>query len=262
VWSIFIRKKQLLIFILWWLVIILATNLDWFGLPSSETITNFAVLIAFYIPAGIILGSVVGFIFQSEKSRNIFYQKFRRALLQRMVLPALLLIIISVIGLNGATDRVRDLDLTAHALVTRPDLRAMDWIRENTPPDSKFLVNAFSAYNGSLEVGSDAGWWIPILAKRASVLPPITYGFESGTNTASLIQINQIFMEIQNEGITNPDIISMLHEQGVEYLYIGQRHGSVNNPGPVILEPQVIEKDPNYKAIYHQDRVWIFELKQ
>ena len=64
--------------------------------------------------------------------------------------------------------RLNTVDPRQFSLLTRPDLRAFDWIRENTPDDAGFLVNSFFAFNNSLNVGSDGGWWLPLLTKRDS----------------------------------------------------------------------------------------------
>ena len=57
-------------------------------------------------------------------------------------------------------------------MVTKPDRQAMTWIREHTPAQAKFLVEGFRIYGGRSVVGSDAGWWIPLLADRANTMPP------------------------------------------------------------------------------------------
>jgi len=36
------------------------------------------------------------------------------------------------------------------------------------------------AYGDSVIVGSDGGWWLPLLARRQTTLPPINYGSEQG----------------------------------------------------------------------------------
>jgi hypothetical protein len=57
---------------------------------------------------------------------------------------------------------MRDINMTQHALVTRPDVQAMAWIRENTPKDGRFLVKLFSVYGGSVVAGSNGGLWLPL----------------------------------------------------------------------------------------------------
>ena len=260
IWGLWQWKKDLPIFIIWWFLIILATNPNWFNLPGTGVITNFAVLIAFYIPAGVVIGSAVAGILQKLQKEDGSIPVSTRNNRSKLVINSAVLIIICCLGLWGSRSRAKELNPLSFALVTRPDLRAMTWIRENLPTDADFLVNSFFAYNNSVVVGSDGGWWIPILASRKTTLPPLTYGFELGVGSATTTSANSLTREIQDKGISNPDISSLLLEQGVRYVYIGQRQGTVNYSGPQILDPALMTTIPNFKAVYHQDRVWIFEV--
>jgi uncharacterized membrane protein len=260
-WGLWKRNKRLAIFILWWLFIILATNPNWIGLPGSVVITNFAMFIAFYIPASVVIGAAFEWIPQLKGQSDKIDRSAHKNSFSRLGIPSLALFLVCVLGLWGLPKRIKDLNIPTYALVTRPDLRAMEWIRANTPADASFLINSFFAYNDTLVVGSDGGWWLPILAERRTTLPPITYGFEQGSVNTNIIETNNLFREIQDKGITNPDIISMLAKRGIKYIYIGQRQGVVNYSGPKILDPQIINDDPLFKAIFHQDRVWIYEIE-
>jgi len=149
-----------------------------------------------------------------------------------------------------------------HALVTRPDIRAAEWIQENTPQDARFLVNSFFAYDDTVIVGSDGGWWLPLLAQRQTTLPPLTYGSEGGPRPDYVQWINALTTEIQNKGIAHPDVLALLRERGVTHVYIGQRQGRVNYGGPYVLEPGQLLASPNFRLVYHQDRVWVFEVQR
>ena len=249
-----------MIFVVWWFLIIFSANPRWLGLPGDGVITNFAVSIAFYIPAAVIIGSSVESILQfTQQSDNTFIPRYKRKI-TTIFLPVLFLLIVCTLGLWGLPKRIKDLKIPTYALVTRPDLRAMEWIQDHIPVDATFLVNSFFAYNDTLVAGSDGGWWLPLLAKRNTSLPPITYSFEDGAGTTNLTETNNLSWEIKTKGITNPEVISLLKKRGIKYIYIGQRQGVVNYKGAKILDPQVIKNDPNFESIYHQDRVWVFEI--
>ena len=64
------------------------------------------------------------------------------------------------------------MQVNPYSLVTWPDLNAAGWIGANTPADALFLVEGFRIYGGVTAVGSDAGWWLPLLAGRANTMPP------------------------------------------------------------------------------------------
>lgn len=255
------RKKDLVIFTTWWLVILLAANPQWIGLPGADIITNFAVFIVFYLPAAVMISTLIEWIPSIKaQSLGIGDPANNNNPHPSVVLSSLLLLIICGLGFWGVKDRINDLELSNYALITRPDLRAMAWIQGQTPAEATFLVNSFFAYNDSLVAGSDGGWWIPILAHRKTSLPPLTYGFEQGLGATNVNEINYLNAQVHEKGVTSSDVISMLKERGINYVYIGQRQGRVNYNGPDILDPQVINQDGNFATIYHQDQVWIFEI--
>jgi hypothetical protein len=171
----------------------------------------------------------------------------------------LILLLVTVISLWGARKRLWDVDPLNHAMVTRPDMRAYNWLQEHIGPDSSFLVNSFFAYGGSVIVGSDGGWWIPLLAGRETTLPPLTYVSEQGPFPDYLTWTNTLTAEINHKGIDHPDVLDLLEDRDVSHVYIGQRQGSVNSPGQNIHPDQLISS-PNFKPVYHQDHIWVFEI--
>jgi hypothetical protein len=55
---------------------------------------------------------------------------------------------------------------------------------------------------------------------------------------------------------------ALLKERGVTHVYIGQQGGRVGNPGPPLLQAGLLSESPYYRVVYHQDRVWIFEMSE
>ena len=252
-WGLWKRRGGILIISLWWIFLILAANPNRLGLPGEGALSNFAVFIAAYIPAGIIAGSALGWLF-SLISRLDYIHQARTA-----ILPGFF----SLVALSGtwaAQQRINDLDLMNSMLFTRPDARASTWIQTNLPQDAHILVNSMPAYGNTLIVGTDGGWWLPLTAKRSTTLPPINYGTEQGPQPQYRTWINQLTFDINSKGIQNPQVIQDLVERGITHVYIGQRQGRVNNGGPT-LNPQVLSESPYFQEIYHQDLVWIFSFK-
>jgi hypothetical protein len=239
------RRREFLLISLWWFLLLIATNPHWLHLPGSGSISNFALFIAVYIPAGLLIGDFVGQWVARWSSH--FWKKF-------------LIILMVGLALFGAKDRLGDLNVAAHALIALPDLRAMAWVRENTPESAKFLVNSFFAYGGSVVVGSDGGWWLPLLAGRANTVPPLNYGTERGPRPDYRAWVNEVTAKVQQYGMESPEVLAMLGERGVTHVYIGQQGGKVNYEGPGPLSPVVLLKSKHYRLVYHQDRVWVFEI--
>jgi hypothetical protein len=169
---------------------------------------------------------------------------------------------LAVLALWGAGQRLGDLDVAQHALVTRPDLRAAAWIRANTPTDARFLVNSFFAYGGASVVGSDGGWWLPLIAGRQTTLPPILYGSEQPPRPDYRLWINALTAALEQKPLDDPAVLAMLREHGATHIYIGQRQGRLNYAGPAVLDPQQLLASPHFRSIYHQDRVGVFEIVQ
>jgi hypothetical protein len=255
------RKRIIAIFLLWWLFVLVITNPDWIGLPGAGAITNFTILIAFYFPVSIIIGSVVEWLPGINRPPQKSGNTLNLPTINSYLSFGFITLIILVMAAWGLRLRLRDINIQTYALVTRPDMRAMTWIQENTPVDSRFAINSFAAFNNSAIVGSDAGWWIPLLAYRKTTVPPLTYTAERGLSADYTQQVHAFYDVIKDNGINSLITLKLFQSDNVNYIYIGQRHGSINNPGTALLDPDIISKNQNYQVVYHQDLVWIFKIE-
>jgi hypothetical protein len=154
-------------------------------------------------------------------------------------------------------------------LVTQADMAAMRWIREQTSPDARFLVNSFPAYGGTLIVGSDAGWWVPLLTGRDSMLPPITYGLELAEEPDYAQQINTLAADLRGLPLTDstpvvldpttPAALRRLREAGIDYVYSGATAPS-GDADVDYIDTERLVASPAYELVYRQDGVEIFRL--
>jgi hypothetical protein len=168
---------------------------------------------------------------------------------------------VSLAALAGLRQRFADYRPDLHAMVTRPDTRAMEWIRVNTPPDARFVVSDFAAYGGGLIVGSDAGWWLPLLAHRLTTLPPMPYGTEqSGVRADYREFVNLQTKLTQAYGLERSEVREFLLGQGVTYVFIGQRQGRVGNPSETWLKVEALLISPHYELLYNRDHVYVFRM--
>jgi hypothetical protein len=245
-WGLWRRDKAVVLLGLWWGIVLVSTNPQWLGLPGEGAISNFAVLIAAYLPAGVLVGAAIAWL--------------RQAAGPRLGLDAALLLVLLALGLWGAHQRLGDLQADANALVTVPDIRAAAWLKDHTPPDARLLVNSFAAYGATSIVGSDAGWWLPVLARRETNVPPLNYAVEKGPRPDYREWINALTAEIQAKGVDDPRVLRELQVRGLTYVYLGQRRGEVNNPGAAVLSAGQMVISPHFRLVYHQDRVWVFAI--
>jgi hypothetical protein len=253
-WGLWLRKQGVAATALWWLLILWAANPSWLGLPGEGALSNFAVFIASYIPAGLIIGAASGWVVERGLATNALMGRFRH------VRSILIMVFIIITGTWSSIQRVRDLDIENHALVTRPDIRAASWMRENTSREVLFMVNSAFAYGNTLVVGTDAGWWLPYLAMRQTTLPPINYGSEIGFREDYLEWVNSLISELLSIDQDHDRKIDIFIDRGITNIYIGQQQGMVNNNNP-ILNPAEINQNLRFKLVYSQDRVLIFELR-
>ncbi len=256
--QIFQKNRDGILIGLWWLANFLFANPALIGLPGTGALSNFAILIATYIPAGLLISasmvSLAKLMFEKLVSAS-------RRLTQSTAKFTMMGLLVILAGLSfwGTLARIQDVQISSHALVTRPDLRAASWIRNHTEPDARFYVNSFFAYGGTSVVGSDGGWWLPLLAERATNLPPLNYSAESSFNPDYREQINGLVEIVLTEGIEDPQVYAQLRDLGTTHVYLGQLQGRVNNPNPG-LNAETLVSSPLYRPVYHQDQVWIFEL--
>jgi hypothetical protein len=150
-----------------------------------------------------------------------------------------------------------------HAMVTRPDQRAMIWIRENTPVEARFLIEGFRAYEGETAVGADAGWWIPILAGRQNTIPP-QYALlnEEPIEPGYSQRVVDLVAALETTSLNSTQGLNLLCIQGITHIYIGQLQGLV---GAIWVEqsfsPDELINQSMVDLVYQQDRVYVFELK-
>ncbi len=247
------HNRSVVVFTAWWGLIILAANPSWLSLPGTGVLSNFAVFIAAYIPAGVLIGSLA----------NLPWFTLARRLappIQRVTQIGVMLIVIGWC-VWSTPRRLGDVNVKLGALVTRPDILAANWVREHTPESARLLVNTFPAYGNTSVVGSDGGWWLPLLANRLTNLPPLTYSAERGPTPDYLQRVNALSHRVNEHGLHDQEVWQMLREHGITHVYVGQRQGRVNNPGGPALDVEQLLSHPRLKPVYHQDRVWIFEVQ-
>jgi hypothetical protein len=243
-----VRKRTLAFFILLWVgFLFLLANPYLLKLPGTGVVNNFAVYISLYIPAAIMIG-------YGAVSVAQYGQRYWRGLPWAFGLL--------VLGGSLWTARIQANMVQAEnfMLVTPTDERAMAWIRTNTPPDARFLINGYFGYGGSSLLGADAGWWIPLLAGRENTIPPLTYVSETPISPGYPRQVHALMAQVQATDLSTPEGLDLLVHNGVTHIYIGQREGRVGNPGASLISAETLLAAPYYEPVYHEDRVWIFEV--
>jgi hypothetical protein len=111
-------------------------------------------------------------------------------------------------------------------LFSTADMRAMAWIKENTPANAAFLVDVF--YWSNVEYRpSDGGGWIPAFTHRQAIAPK------------QKSEVNDI-----------PGFIKKNH---IQYIYFGNRPGQVDRQ-------QIALASEQYRSVYQNDGIIIYQI--
>ena len=215
--------------------------------PWIQYVQSFAVVISLYIPAGLFVGYLVAVL-----TPRLFKWKLGGILTFAFVVG---------FGLLGTWNQRNIANPDVYGHVTRPDLRAMEWINRQTPPDSLFLIEGMHENWVSNVIGTDAGWWIPILARRENTIPP---QYALSNEMPIVVDYSQkvidLEAELENNGIVSQAGIDLLCEFGVTHVYIGQKQGMVANTSEPLINPDELAVIKGFQMIYHQDRVYIYSV--
>jgi len=237
-WGLWRRSKGVALIGFWWLIILIVANPQFLRLPGTGAINNFMVFISAFMPVSTVTAAAtIWLISDIKRAFEVKWIDQKINVQWSKQLPSIVLLaLLTLVAVFGARTRIKDSLVDDFSLVTRPDIRAATWINENLPENSNMLVNSFFAYGGTAIAGSDGGWWLPHRQ-----------------------WVNALTAEIQSKGINHPDVLAMLDERKVTHVYIGQQQGLLGDGRPS-LSPQEVLASPHFSLIYHQDRVWIFEV--
>ncbi len=139
-------------------------------------------------------------------------------------------------------------------LYLRPgNLVAMEWIRDNTPQDARFLVDSVQVeWSPGWVLGTNAGYWIPLLAHRDTALPPMVYPLEWSerpTLFAGLTGEYELQMADGRQAPLSPqilDVCGITHVFTSNSPYLGQ--GAEDSP------------HENLREVYRQDRLRVLTV--
>jgi len=181
-------------------------------IPSS-----IVVLMAF-IPVGILIGDMA----------NWLYARTAADSGRAAVVWTAMFFIVSALGARDIISVVNP----ATILFTDADQNAMAWIVQNTPGDSRFLINSEVWFDGGFSP-SDGGWWISTLTGRSATF------VDSPTVTES----------------ADPETLARwIDSNEVGFVYLGRRMG-------VLRGSDFDCQTERYTRVYHQSGVTIFQVQ-
>jgi hypothetical protein len=174
-------------------------------------------------------------------------------------------------------------DPANYAYLQKADREAFAWIRDNTPPGSKFMISSEFSYAGRGLTATDAGMWLPLLAgegqtvsipasitgneqpidpeffadtrKLAAYTQPVGAPGEAGDS----LQVNLVARGIipHTGSITDAEALGLMKKLGCKYAYVGA-HGGLSKPR---LDVDAMKSDPGHFTLrYARDGVYLFEI--
>ena len=209
-----------------------------FGLLTSLS-DRITVLLSLAVPIGILAGLGCDWLWSAFAHRR-----------RRPARAAIFVALFSAMTV-GLLNLPRLLTEESSACVGPADLETMDWIEQNIPKDALFLVDTLDFdWAPGWVVGSDAGGWIPLLAHRATTVPPMIYSVEWGDPpvlTANL-EASQAFLASKTRG--TPALEEILDRYPITHIY-------AQHQLPLLAD---LAKERRLRSIYRQDRSWVFEV--
>jgi hypothetical protein len=137
-----------------------------------------------------------------------------------------------------------------NALVTPADLAAAAWLRAHTPADARVAVSTvIFPWAPDYVVGVDAGYWLPLLAGRATTALPMLYPGERGADSRAVAQMVAVAEALRDAPAALQTAV-LLRSIGVGYVYHSGR-----SPVPSLT---ALAGNPALRLVYDQDgvRIW------
>lgn len=228
------------VLLLWFLSLLAVANLPSIGIVPP--FSNLVVSLITYIPGA----TLIGYLAANLRTFSARFLHSRRLLTR--ILRAAAVAGTALICLGGVKYTVQ-LIRPQNGFVGQADLDAMDWIQESTPDDALFYIGTHF-WTPMVAHGVDAGYWIPWLSERETVLPPQVYASDG---TPEYIEfINQRAREL-SDARTSEQLWEVMMQYDVTHVYVGSR--------PTDLRADFLLADPvRFRPVYSEGGAWVFEV--
>jgi len=248
VWCLYRQHAVGLVGLAWSAALVAAAHPGVFGLQVTGLLKDFTVLIGLYVPLSLVLGAAVGDVFGLvlDGGGRASHEAPARGV--RGTVAAGLAVATVLAGAWAAWSD-RDPVEADSAYATAADVTALEWIAAETPRDARFLVSAHPAFGDTVYVGDDGGWWIPVIAGRATTLPPVTYGLERSIEPGWRPAVNAL-NESWLADLDAPETRAALEAEGVGWAYVGPRARG--------LTVEDLVASPHWDEVYGRDGAHVF----
>ena len=132
-------------------------------------------------------------------------------------------------------------------LVTKDDLAALAWVRENTPADARFFINTTHWLSGVYR-GSDGGGWLLPYTERWAIVPTVFYGFSNDVDYK--VKLREWGEQASDITTCNAAFWDLVAEADVDWIYIREGVGS--------LQPEGLIGCAGVEGVYKEGKVKLF----
>jgi len=220
-----------------WALLLALLTLPW-GLRLGPFRPDHMAIVLF-LPGALLAGSLVFSLYDLGA-------RLTHAWLRHLAQATLLLVVLA--GVGWGAWQTRSILNSDTILVDADDLQALDWVRQTTPPDARFLINT-NAWMGSMRRGVDGGYWLLPYAGRQTILPPVVYSYGDPTYVEQITDWSLRMGEVMTCGEA---FWSLVQEFGANYLYIKEGQGS--------LQPEGLAYCPSVVPVYRSGSVSVYEI--
>jgi hypothetical protein len=134
-------------------------------------------------------------------------------------------------------------------LASSDDLEALYWIKENTPPESRYMINVTHWQYGSYR-GVDGGWWITPITSRQTLLPNGLYGLG---DRETIQTVNAVAAQVSQLTGCSEEFWQIVEAEELTHLYVSINKGTI--------QPQQMENCPGVELIFHNESVYLYRIE-
>lgn len=212
----------------------------WLGMDVSWALPPFALAISAFLPVALGVG------FLSDALLDLAAVRGRESLAGLAVLVAA--VVLSLIGAR----QLRDIVNPDTIIATADDVIAADWIREHTPGDARFLSSTYAWHLGTYR-GLDGGYWLPLLARRASTVPPSFYTYGDPDYAREVAESAAIAQRA--DALSDAELSDLMDRTGATYVYVGPAAEGKDGK----LTAARLQRHPELEEVYTSDGVHVFQ---
>jgi hypothetical protein len=241
-WGLWRREKIVLALLRWVIVTFAGANLHLINF--TPLYSNTIVVLTLYLPVAALGGYLV------SEVVSWLAQRFDIKINRSPLWATGLLVAVLIMGGYAVS---RDLRMVApdNGFVRAGDLVAMEWVRQEIPPDALFYIATFF-WTPTVAHGLDGGYYLPLLAARQTIMPPQNYASD-GTMEYRMF-VNQRLRDLAAAADAHA-LWQTMRDYDIGHVYIGAR--------PTPVNPQIFLDDPtDFELLYDQNDVRIFAVRQ